>query len=166
MKTLTCQRIPSIAGDVIVATYEDLAVRVVCDTPQGRGELNQCASRWEAKIAFGEVPVPIVTALEKGQAAPALVHPSLAGTGFTQAVRRVVGDLAQGATMSYGEVAIAAGSPGAARAVGNVMARNPTPILIPCHRVVGGGGQMGGFSMGNGVALKREMLSREGVARR
>ena len=71
-----------------------------------------------------------------------------------------------GETVTYGELAEIAGRPGAARAVGSTMARNPVPLLIPCHRVVaanGIGGYGGGY--GDGVALKRALLDLEAGAR-
>jgi methylated-DNA-[protein]-cysteine S-methyltransferase len=80
--------------------------------------------------------------------------------------RKVVGSCRQighGRVKSYGELAAAAGSPGAARAVGNVMATNRFPIIIPCHRVVGSGKSLGGFSAPEGIALKRRMLQMEGA---
>ncbi len=77
---------------------------------------------------------------------------------FQAAVRAVVCGIPRGGTMTYGEVARRAGRPGAARAVGQVMARNPVPPLIPCHRVQAAGG-LGGF--GGGLAMKRAMLDRE-----
>ena len=64
-------------------------------------------------------------------------------------------------TRSYGEVAAAAGSPGAARAVGQVMAANRTPLIVPCHRVLAAGGKIGGFSAPQGLALKRRLLALE-----
>jgi len=70
-----------------------------------------------------------------------------------------------GATQSYGQLAATAGSPGAARAVGQVMATNRYPILVPCHRVVAAGGRLGGFSAPQGLSLKRQLLAFEaGVA--
>jgi methylated-DNA-[protein]-cysteine S-methyltransferase len=70
-----------------------------------------------------------------------------------------------GATQSYGQLAAAAGSPGAARAVGQVMATNRYPLLVPCHRVVAAGGRLGGFSAPQGPSLKRQLLAFEaGVA--
>lgn len=83
--------------------------------------------------------------------------------------RRVLDTLARevgwGETVSYGELAAMAGRPGAARAVGNVMASNPLPLAIPCHRVVASGGRIGGYGGGrDAVALKRALLAREGVA--
>lgn len=70
--------------------------------------------------------------------------------------------IGRGRTRSYGELAAAIGSPGAARAVGSVMAKNRYPIIIPCHRVVGSAGSLGGFSAEGGMNLKRRMLALEG----
>jgi methylated-DNA-[protein]-cysteine S-methyltransferase len=67
-----------------------------------------------------------------------------------------------GETVSYGELAEMAGRPGAARAVGNAMSRNPVPIVVPCHRVVTSGGRIGGYGT-SGVRTKRFLLALEGV---
>jgi O-6-methylguanine DNA methyltransferase len=78
--------------------------------------------------------------------------------------RRVVAAcraIPRGGTKSYGLLAAAAGSPGAARAVGQVMATNRYPILVPCHRVVAAGGRLGGFSAPQGLSLKRQLLAFE-----
>jgi O-6-methylguanine DNA methyltransferase len=61
---------------------------------------------------------------------------------FYAATRRI----AAGETMTYGQVAVLAGMPGAARVVGNALSRNPFPIIVPCHRVVAAGRRLGGFS--------------------
>jgi methylated-DNA-[protein]-cysteine S-methyltransferase len=66
-----------------------------------------------------------------------------------------------GRTVSYGELAARAGSPRAARAVGNAMAANPIPIVIPCHRVLASQGRLGGYSIG--LSFKKRLLSHEGV---
>jgi len=66
-----------------------------------------------------------------------------------------------GETISYGELAKRAGSPRAARAVGAAMARNPIPILVPCHRVITSSGKLGGF--GGGLDMKRWLLRHEGI---
>lgn len=68
-----------------------------------------------------------------------------------------------GEIRSYGEIAILCGSPHAARAVGGAMAANPVPIIIPCHRIVGGGGGLTGFSAPGGIDMKRWLLEMEGV---
>jgi methylated-DNA-[protein]-cysteine S-methyltransferase len=83
-------------------------------------------------------------------------------TPFGRRVIAACRRIAAGKTRSYGELAAAAGSPGAARAVGQVMAGNRYPIVVPCHRVIGANGTIGGFSSPQGLAMKRRMLSLEG----
>jgi len=83
------------------------------------------------------------------------------GTSFHRRVVRRVRAIGYGCVESYGDVARAAGSPRAARAVGRVMATNPVPILIPCHRVVAAAGSLGGFSAPGGLRLKRRLLELE-----
>jgi methylated-DNA-[protein]-cysteine S-methyltransferase len=70
-----------------------------------------------------------------------------------------------GETLSYGQIAARLGSPGAARAVGQAMRRNPFAIVVPCHRVLASGGKLGGFSANGGVWTKRRMLAIEEAAR-
>jgi methylated-DNA-[protein]-cysteine S-methyltransferase len=83
--------------------------------------------------------------------------------GFPRAVYEVLHrDVPYGETVSYGELAEMAGKPGAARAVGNAMSRNPVPIVVPCHRVVAAGGRIGGYGP-SGVGTKRFLLALEGV---
>jgi methylated-DNA-[protein]-cysteine S-methyltransferase len=67
-----------------------------------------------------------------------------------------------GQTVSYGRLAEMAGKPGAARAVGRILAKNPLPLIIPCHRVICTNGSLGGFSATGGVKLKKRMLKLEG----
>ncbi len=69
-----------------------------------------------------------------------------------------------GSTVTYGQLALGVGSPRAARAVGQCLARNPIPILIPCHRVVGTGGKLVGFSAPGGLAIKQRLLRLEAHA--
>ena len=68
-----------------------------------------------------------------------------------------------GETWTYGVLAARAGSPGAARAVGQAMARNPFPLIVPCHRVTGAQGWAGGFSAHGGVDTKFRLLRIEGA---
>jgi methylated-DNA-[protein]-cysteine S-methyltransferase len=70
-------------------------------------------------------------------------------------------DVPYGETVSYGELAVMAGRPGAARAVGSAMATNPVPVVVPCHRVLAAGGRIGGY--GGGLGVKRALLALEGV---
>lgn len=80
---------------------------------------------------------------------------------FATRALRLLAKVPRGRTVSYGELAARAGSPGAARAVGNACAHNPVPLWIPCHRVLAGGGRLGGFS--GGLDVKRALLAIEGV---
>jgi methylated-DNA-[protein]-cysteine S-methyltransferase len=77
---------------------------------------------------------------------------------FHRKVWNVVREIRRGQTMTYGQVAARAGSPGAARAVGQAMAKNRFPLVVPCHRVLSSGG-IGGFS--SGLDLKRWLLDLE-----
>jgi methylated-DNA-[protein]-cysteine S-methyltransferase len=81
---------------------------------------------------------------------------------FYRRVYDVVRSIPSGETLTYGEVARAAGRPGAARAVGNAMKRNPVCLFIPCHRVLGSGG-LGGYSGAGGLTTKRRLLELEGA---
>lgn len=68
-----------------------------------------------------------------------------------------------GKTATYGEIARRIGDPSAARRVGQAMARNPIPVFIPCHRVMGEGGRLVGFSAPGGVDTKLRLLEIEGA---
>jgi methylated-DNA-[protein]-cysteine S-methyltransferase len=82
---------------------------------------------------------------------------------FHRRVYAVARTIPCGHTLSYGEVARRLGDPGAARAVGQALGRNPFPVIVPCHRVLAAGGRMGGFSAAGGAATKRRMLAIEGA---
>lgn len=82
-------------------------------------------------------------------------------TPFGQKVLTTLMQVPYGQTVTYGELAALAGSPNAARGVGQIMARNRWPLIIPCHRVLAASG-LGGFS-GAGIGMKRYLLGIEGV---
>jgi len=81
------------------------------------------------------------------------------GTDFQLAVWDALGEVGYGETVTYGELAARIGRPSAARAVGQALARNPLPIVVPCHRVVGHLGELPGF--GGGLDRKRLLLELE-----
>jgi methylated-DNA-[protein]-cysteine S-methyltransferase len=81
------------------------------------------------------------------------------GTAFERSVWREMTTIPYGATRTYGEVAAAVGDRGAARAVGVACNRNPLPVIVPCHRIVGAGGKLVGF--GGGLDRKRRLLELE-----
>ena len=82
-------------------------------------------------------------------------------SAFDVKVFRALQATRPGRTTTYGELALAVGSPGAARAVGRAMATNPVPLLVPCHRVLAAGGRPGGFSAYGGLVTKERLLAIE-----
>ncbi|QSR87537.1 MGMT family protein [Candidatus Methylacidiphilum infernorum] len=81
---------------------------------------------------------------------------------FYKRVLQRVKTIPKGTVKNYGEIAAEIGSPHGSRAVGSALARNPLPLLIPCHRVVKKDGALGSFSMG-GSTLKAKLLEKEGI---
>jgi O-6-methylguanine DNA methyltransferase len=84
------------------------------------------------------------------------------GTAFQQRVWQTLCQIPFGATWSYGQLARAVGNPAASRAVGLANGKNPLPIVIPCHRVIGANGRLTGF--GGGLPTKAALLALEGVS--
>lgn len=82
---------------------------------------------------------------------------------FALQVYRVTRTIPPGSTLTYGQVASQIGMPGAAQAVGRALGANPFPIVVPCHRILGAGGAIGGFSAPGGALTKRRMLLIEGA---
>jgi len=87
----------------------------------------------------------------------------LTASAFESAVYAAALAIPCGETRTYGELARAIGQPQAAQAVGIALGRNPVPILVPCHRILAGGGRSGGFSAPGGVATKFRILEIEGA---
>src|SRR6516164_3560011 len=116
-------------------------------------------------LAWGERGVDRIAALLRGEVSDlsniALDMDEV--PTFHRRVYEAARAIPPGRTLSYGDVAARAGAPGAARAVGQALGRNPFPIVVPCHRVLAAGGKIGGFSAQGGIATKRRMLAIEGA---
>ena len=151
--------------------------------------LGRCGVRWtDAGITSVLLPssrLDALPAIDPGDDVPAFVRDAieamtavLAGESrdlrdvpldqhrvdpFRQAVYAATREIEPGTTRSYGEVAKAIGRPDGARDVGAALASNPTPIIVPCHRVVAANGALTGFSAPGGLATKRRMLELEGA---
>ncbi len=106
-----------------------------------------------------------ILALLRGRASELSAVPlDLAGVPpFSREIYGVVRRIPPGSTMTYGEVAAAVGRPRAARAVGQAMRKNPVPLLVPCHRVLGKDGALVGFSAPGGTRTKGRLLRLEGA---
>jgi methylated-DNA-[protein]-cysteine S-methyltransferase len=84
---------------------------------------------------------------------------------FERQVYAAASAIPPGETRTYGELAAAIGAPEAAQAVGRALGRNPCPIIVPCHRIVGADGRSGGFSAPGGASTKLRMLDIERARR-
>jgi len=82
-------------------------------------------------------------------------------SGFQRSVLLAEHSIPRGWVSTYGRIAMRLGTPGAARAVGTALSRNPLPIIIPCHRAIRSNGELGGFR--GGLKMKRALLELEGL---
>lgn len=85
----------------------------------------------------------------------------LEGTPFEKEVWLEIKKVPYGKVISYKDLAVKVGRPGAARAIGSACRKNPIPILIPCHRIIGNDNSLKGYS--SGIKIKRQLLEIEGV---
>ncbi len=109
--------------------------------------------------------IAAITALLRGEAddTPSIVLDTNAVPPFERSVFEACRRIAAGSTLTYGELARQIGAPGAARAVGRALGRNPYAPVVPCHRVLAAGGRPGGFSAHGGLATKLRLLEIEGA---
>ncbi|UCH52059.1 MAG: methylated-DNA--[protein]-cysteine S-methyltransferase [Chloroflexota bacterium] len=118
-----------------------------------------CGPESQGTVCFGDLPDRLKRYLH-GELVVFNDKLDLAGTTcFQQSVWQAACNIPYGETRSYGWVARQLGLPKAARAVGQALARNPLPILIPCHRVIGSNGNLVGF--GGGMKMKDFLLHLE-----
>jgi methylated-DNA-[protein]-cysteine S-methyltransferase len=139
---------------------------------ESAGAIERCtlpflATEPREDFSFLEIPVSTPSArfveqlLTGRPAHPPPVHLT-SGTPFQQKVWRAIAAIPCGATQTYGELARAIGHPNAARAVGSACGKNPIPLFIPCHRVLGSQG-LHGFSAG--IPWKKRLLNLEEICR-
>jgi O-6-methylguanine DNA methyltransferase len=158
-----CVRGDAVSGDPVSIEYK---IRDFNDS-----ECNSC-NRLDDKANLHGIARKLLEAIaaflnDKMPLDPSLLNEKIINTAFKTAFsKKVILALRQtkaGDRLTYGELARRAGSPGAARAVGNVMRHNPFPIIIPCHRVVSPGG-LGGYSgdvRGVSLDIKQRLLDLE-----
>ena len=84
-------------------------------------------------------------------------------SAFERAAYEALREVGWGQTVTYGELAARIGRPNGAQAIGMAMGRNSWPVIVPCHRVLGANGWLGGFSASGGMLTKKALLAREGV---
>jgi len=140
-------------GPIQVTVEEDAVTRVTWG-----GALEE-ASGSEAENALAQEAIEQLEDYFAGKRRDFALPLAPRGGEFQQRVWRSMTEIPYGETQSYGDLAQRIGS--VARAVGGACGFNPIPIVIPCHRVLGGGGRMVGFSAAGGVADKRLLLALE-----
>lgn len=149
-------------GSVVVGY--DMAGRILRSAPGDRvSDLIEALQRdCDVDPVPDEQPPPTVVAAVRQALAgdPGALLAKSELTAFQQRVLEVTAKIAPGERLTYGELARCTGSPGAARAVGTALARNPFPVLIPCHRVVRADGSIGNYSCG-GSRVKQRLLKDE-----
>jgi O-6-methylguanine DNA methyltransferase len=134
-----------------------------------RDELAVWAKRWWPSAAFApgngdpllEAASAELEAYFRGELRRFTVPLDLRGTPFQTEVWQALQRVPYGKTASYKEIAAAVGRPRAVRAVGGANNRNPVPIVVPCHRIVGADGSLVGY--GGGLPIKARLLALEGV---
>jgi methylated-DNA-[protein]-cysteine S-methyltransferase len=119
------------------------------------------ATRRKPPFAAGSAPRQLLEYFRGGRRMFELEVAPDTTSAFDRAVWTALRHVPSGQTITYGELAHRTGYAGAARAVGGAMARNPIPIVIPCHRVVGAGGAITGYGLG--LWRKRWLLEHEGA---
>jgi O-6-methylguanine DNA methyltransferase len=130
----------------------------------------EALARWLPELgaddAPSEMPARFADALrayDRGEPIdPARIPVDLRGTGFQNRVWVALRRVERGRVRTYAGLAADVGAPRAMRAVGTAMAKNPLPIVVPCHRVIANGSKLGGYS--DGLPRKRVLLHLEGVA--
>ena len=152
-------------GPLLVAATEEGVCRVSFDTDP-EAEIEALARRFGARVLRSPRPLAAVRReldeYFEGQRREFDVRVDLRAAGaFQQLVLEELARVPYGDTSTYGGLAARIGSPRAARAVGGALNRNPVPIVLPCHRVVGAGGSLVGY--GGGLERKRALLELEGA---
>lgn len=126
-------------------------------------------ARWLPELDAAAPPSPppgryaaVLRAFDRGDPIdPATLPVDLRGTRFQNRVWEALRGVRRGQVRTYAGLAADVGAPRAARAVGTALAKNPLPIVVPCHRVIAHGARIGGYS--DGIERKRVLLALEGV---
>lgn len=157
-----CYRVATALGDIYIHAVGGTPVRIGFRPPEPDADV--LLAKDEPPPAVRDLMRALIHVLEGKEADREVVDGLLSSTRFSRFQRhvyRAVLSIPRGSTLSYRQVAELAGSPGAARAVGNAMRRNPFPVIIPCHRVIRSDGSPGGYS--GPAGMKERLLALEGV---
>lgn len=164
MSTTVFARHPSALGELLLVGERaaDGVVLTGCYLPDHRRGPSPDPAWQEAPGSFAAVTAAIDAHLAGDPAATASLPVAFpGGTSFQRRTWEALRAVPAGSTVTYGELATRVGHPGAGRAIGAAVARNPVSIVVPCHRVVGAGGSLTGYA--GGLEAKRRLLAIEGA---
>ena len=150
------RKMKSPIGELLLAGTEGFLEMV--GFPEGKGVV-QVEAGWELDTSTFADAVQQLEEYFSGRRKDFDLKLKPSGTSFQLAVLEALINIPYGQTTSYQEIAKAVGRPRAVRAVGAANGRNPLPIVIPCHRVIGSDGSLTGF--GGGLAAKQYLLTLE-----
>lgn len=160
MTTTICARHPSVLGELLLVgetATDGTTVLTGCFLPDHRRGPAVDPGWREDPAAFATIAAAIDSHLGGDATATRAIPVAFrGGTSFQRRAWDALRAIPAGATVTYGELAARLGRPGAARAVGSAVARNPISIVVPCHRVVGADGSLTGYA--GGVEAKRRLL--------
>jgi methylated-DNA-[protein]-cysteine S-methyltransferase len=161
-ETLLLDRLPTPIGAALLVFDREARLRAF-EWEEAR--LRRLLRPRDAVLEEARAPRPLRRALEAyflgDLAAVEDISCEAGGTPFQRAVWRALRAIPAGRTLSYGALAAQLGAPAACRAVGHANGANPISVVIPCHRLIGAGGELTGYS--GGLARKRWLLEHEGA---
>jgi len=147
----------NLAPIVLVGDEKGLA-RLYFDIPDAKKKLD-INEKWEYNDSFFDDVKSELNAYFEGKRDAFSVKLNPAGTPFQKRVWAALKQIPYGQTRTYSEIAANAGSPRASRAAGSANGKNPIPLIIPCHRVIGASGRLTGYAFG--IELKKKLLEIE-----
>jgi methylated-DNA-[protein]-cysteine S-methyltransferase len=156
VSTTVCRTMKSPIGPLVLAGHDGVLTHI--ELPHEVHPSTERSSWVEDERVFGDV-VSQLDAYFAGSLREFTVAMELSGTPFQEAVWEALQTIPYGSTRSYGEIAAAIGKNRAMRAVGLAAGRNPVPIVVPCHRVIGADGSLTGY--GGGLETKRHLIELE-----
>ena len=152
--------VPTSLGEMLVAATEKGVCRLsFAEGPEELARRFPNATLHEGGAAFTRLLEQVVASVEEPAKGFDQIPLDVKGTAFQEACWQALREIPAGETRTYAEIAAAAGNPKAVRAAGSANARNNVAVLIPCHRVIRTGGDLGGYAYG--LDIKRELLARE-----
>lgn len=163
---------PTAIGEMAIAWRFDAVIGLRLPDRDGQTLRQRVAERFSGAVerplsGFARDAAESVAALAAGEKRD-LRFVAVELPGLDEITRRALiaaREILPGQTRTYGEIAKALGDIGLSRRIGQAMARNPVPVIIPCHRVMGAGGRLTGFSAPGGVDAKLKLLAIEGALR-